>query len=621
SVSYSIKAEVANPTVVVPSGFGVVSGVVTFLDTYHVTATAGTLLYLDDLGFSGVQAFITSPTGQAVASQGFLNGGFTPVFLPESGTYTLQISPLFPGSFGSPYQFHIRNLTSEAVPLSIGNIVSHQFDSGGEEAVYRLTVSAGQRLYFDQLVEQGSSPQRTLFSSDGTSISFSDLHRFVLPGTYYLLLDNGFGQPSTYDFRLLDLATAPTLSLDRTVSAASTGLAAQLYQFDVTGTQTARVTALSTSGVTDARWGISDGSTSSRLNQLVTASFDEDLQTGTQWLIVDGDQGTPFSYSFSASLIPTPPPAIPQIINVRPSHGQDNQATGQGTLFTYDPVFSQLTSITDEQGHVTLFDVDPANGNIRSITGVVGALGGGDDIVRQITYTPQGLMDLITDPLGYVTDFNYDIRGRLTEIILAKGTPSVGIRRLEYDEAGNVSAVIDENNHRTEYVYDAMNRLTIVRDALLHETRYTYDESGNVTSVQDAGGSLSHYEYDRLNHLSAATDPNGGLLHYGYDQAGNLISVVNLLGQETLYGYDPRGQLTKMTDAAGGITMLDYDGNGNLATLTDASSFTTRYQYDARGRVIAETDPLGQVTRFQYDSLNPRIGLIDRDNHYTASRD
>ncbi|MFM6725754.1 MAG: RHS repeat domain-containing protein, partial [Dolichospermum sp.] len=90
--------------------------------------------------------------------------------------------------------------------------------------------------------------------------------------------------------------------------------------------------------------------------------------------------------------------------------------------FTYDPTFNQLTSMTDELGHQTLYQIDPNNGNRLSFTQVVGAVGGNDDLVTQFTYTNNGLVDLITDPLGRITDSDYDAKGRLISIIYAKGT-------------------------------------------------------------------------------------------------------------------------------------------------------------------------------------------------------
>ena len=38
------------------------------------------------------------------------------------------------------------------------------------------------------------------------------------------------------------------------------------------------------------------------------------------------------------------------------------------------------------------------------------------------------------------------------------------MRRFEYDAAGNLTAAIDENGHRTDYAYDPLNRVTLITD-------------------------------------------------------------------------------------------------------------------------------------------------------------
>jgi RHS repeat-associated protein len=614
TVAYSIRADVVNPTMVTPSGFNIISGIapVQGFDTYQVTASAGTLLYLYDLQNAIVDVTIQAPTGEFVGGgQGFNHNGYAPVFLPKSGTYNVQIHRAGQISDGI-YRFRILNVTNDSTAITIGNTISHQFAAEEVTAAFRVTVSAGQRLYFDDLVPGGSNVSRFWYAADGTFMPIGDLHRFLLPGTYYMLARNqSFSQTSTYQFRLLDLATAPGILFDSTVSAASTtGLEAELYQFDVTSVQIVRVSSLSTSGVTNARWGLTDGSTSNGLVKSVTDSIDTILLPGTHWLIVDGNQGTPYSYSFSVTLMPIPALGIPQLIT---THGQDNQATGQGTLFTYDPVFSQVTSITDELGHQTLFDIDPANGNIRSITGVVGALGGGDDVTTQLTYTAQGLVDLVTDALGRVTDYDYNLFGRLTLVTYAKGTTEQGVQKFEYDSAGNVTAFIDENNHRTEFAYDSMNRLTLTRDALLHETGFAYDAAGNLIRTTDARTNQTTDTYDVRNRLISMTDANNDVTRYAYDADNNLVSMADPLGHQTIYEYDLRDRLVKAVDPAAGATRFGHDGNNNLTSLVDPAGNTTYFAYDARDRMVRQTDPLGNSSRYQFDAINDLIGMIDRN--------
>ncbi len=287
--------------------------------------------------------------------------------------------------------------------------------------------------------------------------------------------------------------------------------------------------------------------------------------------------------------------------------------------FTYDPTFSQITSQTDELGQPTLFDIDPANGNIRSITRVVGAVGGDDDLVTQFTYTTQGLTDTQTDPLGRSTDYDYDGLGRLVTLTMAKGTADEGVRRFEYDLAGNVTAAIDENGQRTDYVYDALNRVTRITepdpdaDGPLARpiTTIVYDRAGNLTSTTDQRANTSRYEYDTLDRLTKAIDPNTSETLYGYDLAGNRTSVIDPLGHETRYRYDARNRLVETIDPDNGRTKFRYDADDNATAVTDPVGNVTQRSYDSRDRLVRETDPLGNQVGYAYDAADNLIGRTE----------
>ena len=125
---------------------------------------------------------------------------------------------------------------------------------------------------------------------------------------------------------------------------------------------------------------------------------------------------------------------------------RNEQGSGTGKRsYTYDPVFNQVTSETDELGRQTLYEIDPLTGNRRKATKVVGAVGGSDDVVTSYTYTNKNLIDTETDPNGRVTDYDYNAQDQLVKITVAKGTVDEAVQQFEYDVAGNQKAVIDEN--------------------------------------------------------------------------------------------------------------------------------------------------------------------------------
>lgn len=291
--------------------------------------------------------------------------------------------------------------------------------------------------------------------------------------------------------------------------------------------------------------------------------------------------------------------------------------------YTYDPVFNQLTGEIDELGRQTLYEIDPNNGNLLSVTRVVGPLGGADDVVTHYTYTVSGLIDTETDPLGRVTDYDYDALGRLSEVTSALGTTDEASVQYEYDEAGNQTAVIDQKGDRTEYKYDALNRVvkTIYAVGTTDEAteEVEYDGAGNQTAVIDENSHRTEYVYDKLNRLvkTIAPDPDGTgpltspITTFTYDAMGNLLSMVDPLLRETKYVYDSRGRLLETIYPNGGVEKSEYDLDNHQTSSWDALGNRTNRVYDVRGRLILETDELGQRTRFVYDAANQLVATID----------
>jgi len=294
--------------------------------------------------------------------------------------------------------------------------------------------------------------------------------------------------------------------------------------------------------------------------------------------------------------------------------------------FTYDPNFSQLASITDELGRQTLLDIDPANGNVRSVTQVVGSVGGGDDVVSAFTYTAQGLVDTITDSLGRVTDFAYDSLGRVIEIVDARGAADEATMRFEYDAAGNLSALIDENGNRTEFEYDPLNRPMKITEEdpdgagplASPVTQFTYDAAGNIETMVDPRNNAFVYEYDERDRMTLQVDPNGDEERFEYDGNSNLTAFLDGNSHKTEYRYDARNRITAMIDPDDGQTLFAYDADDNLISVTDPVGNVTQLEYDVRNRRTKEIDPRNKSTLFGYDLVDNLSQTTDRLGRVTA---
>lgn len=297
-------------------------------------------------------------------------------------------------------------------------------------------------------------------------------------------------------------------------------------------------------------------------------------------------------------------------------------------LFTYDDTFSQLTSVTDELGSTTLFTIDSSNGNTVKMRQVIGEVGGSDDIVTVYTYTDAGLVDLETDDLGRVKDYDYDSFGRLIKLTLAKGTANEATQLFSYDAAGNLTQFTDENGHVTAYEYDVMNRLIRQMDAdpdgagtqQAPVTLFGYDAAGNLIETTDANDNTTSFAYDPLNRLIQRLDADDQATDYAYDQAGNVVAMTNARRETTNYQYDARNRLISETDTEGGITTYQYDANNNLTMIEDAEGNHTNYFYDARQRLISIRDTTGRFTDYDYDAADNLVAVRDRNGHITRYR-
>ncbi|WP_417733988.1 RHS repeat-associated core domain-containing protein [Rosistilla oblonga] len=299
---------------------------------------------------------------------------------------------------------------------------------------------------------------------------------------------------------------------------------------------------------------------------------------------------------------------------------------GSPRRMTYDATFNQLTSVTDELGRQTLYTLDPATGNTTAIREVVGQIddainGQTDDLVTTITYATHGLIDTITDPLGRVTDYDYNAAGLPISITFAVGTVDAATRRFEYDDRGNQTAIVDENGNRTTMQYDAMNRLTMVIEAAPDGvgplespvSRFVYDAAGNPIETIDAANSVTTVVFDPMDRPTTVRDELGNETTPQYDRFGNVASITDPNGNTTRFVYDARNRRIATIDPDGGVTEFAYDTDNNLIAITDSVGNRTEFVYDGRDRMIAETDPLGAVTRFHFDPVDNLIRKLDRN--------
>ena len=173
-------------------------------------------------------------------------------------------------------------------------------------------------------------------------------------------------------------------------------------------------------------------------------------------------------------------------------------------------------------------------------------------------------------------------------------------RQYEYDNLNHVTAVINENNQRTEILYDGRYLKTQQTNALTDNYQWLYDENGNLIEEINEENQSTTYVYDKQNRASDKYPPESHHWHYDYDGNGNLTSSTDPWGFSTTNYYDKVNQPQRITTPAGDENMV-YTADGLMVFHQDVELRQSTQLYTVDGRLIKSTDPVGRVSEQEYD--------------------
>jgi YD repeat-containing protein len=313
---------------------------------------------------------------------------------------------------------------------------------------------------------------------------------------------------------------------------------------------------------------------------------------------------------------------------LRAAFDQDGRAivssNAAGTYnFSYSPgpsvggdAVSQRTLVTDPMGATLSFEHNER-----------GAIVGTDDGAgnsSKMEYDSAGRLAHLTDSAGGDRTFTYDGQNRLTRF-----SPNDGSGDLvpAYDQAGNLASE-SLGESRMDFSFDKKGNIVGLSGDVQHPYTAELNSAGQTVSLV-SGDQTVKLEYDAAGNQTALTFGNTGRIQHAYDSAGRLVSTRLPSGQTETYTYDARGLLAKKANSEGGSITFERDATGALmktvnaagrwvkATRDQAGRITSlkrsngksrTYAYNAKGAVTDYVDAKGRHTVFQYDRAGRLVG-------------
>lgn len=254
---------------------------------------------------------------------------------------------------------------------------------------------------------------------------------------------------------------------------------------------------------------------------------------------------------------------------------------------------------------------------------------------KRFEYDELGRLRKTTNEAAFVTKYDYDLRGYLTQATVV-GTEDRRHIRTQYvpDENGNQHFVYrwrdadDESTKstiRTEF--DDWNRPTTRSFSgpgvpTVNES-YVYDGSGNLVEHTDTGGRGRLWHRDARGQLRKYENAEGETREYElFDPNGNATRVRDARQVETSFTYDDEERLLTMSEASNhpgeGRSMIvrERDGLGNPLRVSDFRNHDRVYTYSARHRLKTEADPGKPAVQYFY-TPSGQIDYIINERGFT----
>ncbi|WP_374075828.1 RHS repeat domain-containing protein [Bdellovibrio bacteriovorus] len=217
--------------------------------------------------------------------------------------------------------------------------------------------------------------------------------------------------------------------------------------------------------------------------------------------------------------------------------------------------------------------------------------------------------------------FDYDLNGKLATL----GQGDI-LQKFEYDNYGNLSAIVDPLGRATKYSYDKANRISAVSSGG-QTTSFSYDADGNITSVTPPGKAAHAFSYNVLGLVAQYMPPSlqskmSGANVYSYDLDKRLTKINLPSGEQVDFNYDPRTTLLTSVGTPLGKYSFDYRPKTDLINMiTTPDGVATNYAYV--GNFPIEQNWIGPINAFvnyayNTDGTLASVGIAGANKKYVT---
>jgi len=293
-------------------------------------------------------------------------------------------------------------------------------------------------------------------------------------------------------------------------------------------------------------------------------------------------------------------------------------AMGNSMYFTYDDNGNVLTE-TDYNGNVSIMEYDTLN-RLKKTTDALGN-------ENQYKYDMNGNLKKITDAKGNQTNFRYDALNQLVKTtypigedsliydavgnMIAYTDPNGHTMNYYYNKMNWLDSIADPMGFVTQYTYNLNGSIVSGTDPNGNSTQYSLDELDRIISMTNAEGELTSYIYNPLGNVETVSYPNGNIVTAMYDALERTIHTYDLIGPISYNYYDQNSRLIKNKDANNHEISYSYDALNRLINIQDAMNNTTGMSYDPNTNLLESTDRNGKITMYAYDELNRQVKAIN----------